>query len=289
MKILSFGEVLWDVYFDKKYLGGAPLNFAAHIARHGFDAYILSSVGEDVLGNQTLERIENLGVVTDYVSLIKGKETGKCLVSLDENYVPGYNLLCDVAYDYISSENVSGDFDVLYFGTLALRGEYNCNSVKRLLESKRFKEVFADVNIRPPFYNKETVELAVKNATILKISLEELSLVLGLLDIDTTLDYSDAARSLCRKYANLSLIIITLGADGAYAFWGDGMCEYYCPCVPAEVVSTVGAGDSFSAAFLYQYLNGAGLEYSMDYASRIAGFVVSKYEALPDYNPRDFV
>ena len=33
MNVLSFGEILWDIYPDKKFLGGAPLNFAAHLKK----------------------------------------------------------------------------------------------------------------------------------------------------------------------------------------------------------------------------------------------------------------
>lgn len=52
MKVLSFGEVLWDIYPDKKYIGGAPLNFAAHLAKHGEEIYMLSCLGKDSLGEE---------------------------------------------------------------------------------------------------------------------------------------------------------------------------------------------------------------------------------------------
>ncbi len=42
MKILSVGEILWDIYPDKKHIGGAPFNFAAHLARHGEEVYIIT-------------------------------------------------------------------------------------------------------------------------------------------------------------------------------------------------------------------------------------------------------
>lgn len=55
MKLLSFGEVLWDIYPDKKCLGGAPLNFAAHFVKAGGEADIITAVGNDSLGAETLE------------------------------------------------------------------------------------------------------------------------------------------------------------------------------------------------------------------------------------------
>ena len=115
MRLLSFGEVLWDVYPDKRFIGGAPMNFAAHFVKHGGDASMISALGNDELGDAALECLHALGLDTSFVSYPNGKETGKCLVTLDERQIPSYNLLTDVAYDYISCDCVSGDFDALYF------------------------------------------------------------------------------------------------------------------------------------------------------------------------------
>ena len=57
MKVVSFGEVLWDVYPDQKHLGGAPLNFAEQNKKHGLDAMLLSAVGADPLGKETLDAV----------------------------------------------------------------------------------------------------------------------------------------------------------------------------------------------------------------------------------------
>ena len=35
MRILSVGEILWDVIEQSEHLGGAPLNFAAHAQKAG--------------------------------------------------------------------------------------------------------------------------------------------------------------------------------------------------------------------------------------------------------------
>ena len=123
MKILSFGEILWDVYPDKKYIGGAPLNFAAHSAKQGEEVYMLSAVGQDALGTDALSQLKSWGINCKYVAALADKPTGACNVTLDVNSVPKYDLLQNVAYDYVDGNSVNEDFDVLYFGTLALRGE----------------------------------------------------------------------------------------------------------------------------------------------------------------------
>lgn len=287
MNVLSFGEMLWDVYPDNRYIGGAPLNFAAHLAKHGETVYMLSAVGRDELGTAAVERLQAWGIATDYVAVCD-KPTGQCLVTLDERSIPTYNLLNDVAYDYIDTAVVGDGADVLYFGTLALRSENNRRSLRDLLNTHQFQHVFVDVNIRPPFYSKETVTFAAENATILKISDEELDTVSTLLGISANDGYQACAAMLAKRFAKLRCVIITLGGDGAYALDCVSGQGYSCDCAETQVVSTVGAGDSFSASFLHKYGQGCSIPDCLEYASKIAGFVVSQYDAVPDYKAEDF-
>jgi len=289
MKIVSFGEILYDVYPDKKHIGGAPLNFAAHLARHGETVSMVSAVGNDDFGQAALKQLDEWNISTENVSVLEDKQTGKCLVTLDEQSVPTYNLLTDVAYDYIPGDIKGDDFDVLYFGSLALRSDYNLRSLRCLLEKKTFQETFVDVNIRPPFYTKETVCFCVEHATILKISLEELEVVAECIGILDTTDYKAVAKTIKERYHNLKLILITLGPDGAYALDCVSKAEYACAGVSVAVVSTVGAGDSFSAAFLHQYLCKKEIPFCLSYAAKIAGFVVSQSAAVPAYRVNDFM
>ena len=123
MKILSFGEIIWDVYHDRRALGGAPLNFAIHCAARGGEAFMVSAVGDDVLGSEALDAIKSKKVSTEYI-FKNSRPTGRCDVTLDENKVPSYSLMRDTAYDCI--EMTDGDiaaisaagFDAVCFGTL---------------------------------------------------------------------------------------------------------------------------------------------------------------------------
>ena len=54
MNILSFGEIIWDVYPNEKHIGGAPFNFAAHAKRAGAEAFLMSAVGNDTLGQEAI-------------------------------------------------------------------------------------------------------------------------------------------------------------------------------------------------------------------------------------------
>lgn len=288
MKLLSFGEILWDVYPDEKYIGGAPLNFAAHFAKQGGESYMLSSVGDDELGKSALSLLSEWNIKADYVSVLQTRETGKCLVTLDSKGIPSYNLLDNVAYDYIKTPDLSDmNFDAFYFGSLALRNSNNRDTVTEILRNNSFKEVFVDINIRKPFVSEDAVKFAFKNATIVKISDEELSVVTNLL-LGDEYDYKKASKLIGEKFNNIKLVIITLGAKGAFAYNCKKDTAYSCGVEEVEVVSTVGAGDSFSATFLSGYLRGFDVNECLNAASKVSTFVVSKAEAIPDYIPFAF-
>ena len=284
MKLLSFGEIIWDVYPDEKHLGGAPLNFAAHFAKQGGEAYVLSALGDDELGNEALNKLSLWKVNAEYVSVLSGKDTGKCLVTLDKQGVPTYNIVRDSAYDYINCSSVSDEFDALYFGTLALRNEYNRREISELIKSHSFKEIFVDVNLREPFISRESLMLCMENATVLKISDEELSAVSKIL-YNTEYDYKNIATEISKTFQNIKFIIITLGEKGSYAYDVHNKTSFSCAAERVTVASTVGAGDSFSAVFLYKYMCGFDIDSCLKSASRISAYVVSKTEAVPEYDP----
>lgn len=284
MKLLAFGEVLWDIYPDAAHIGGAPLNFAAHALRWGLDARMLSAVGRDELGDRTLQRLEEMGISTVHITR-NGRETGACRVTLNGEGVPSYRLLEGVAYDEISLSRIGAeDFDALYFGTLALRGEHNRRILTQLLDTRPFREVLVDLNLRPPFYDRECVELALSRATLLKVSEEELPAAMAVLDLAYA-HMEGAGEELARHWPGLKLILITRGAQGAAVLDCTAKQWSHCPGERVEALSTVGAGDSFAAAFLARYAGGDSLGACLAAGVRVSAFVVSRQEAVPDYDP----
>ena len=281
MKLLSFGEILFDVFDDNACLGGAPLNLASHAALQGADTYVLSAVGNDEFGKKAINEIENLKVKTDYIKVLEERETGKCLVTLNEAGIPSYNVLDNVAYDFIPETEFNNEkFDVLCFGTMALRHGNNIKTLKNIIKENNFKDVYADLNIREPFYSEESVRFCFENATIVKISDEELPVVTESL-FKRSFSIKEAVNSFFEKFLNVKLIIITCGEKGSYAFERKSGIEYFQNAYPTEVVSTVGAGDSFGATFLVNYFNGDNIDKCLKKAAKISAFVVSHKEAVP--------
>ena len=282
MKILSFGEIIWDVYPDGKTLGGAPLNFAAHAAMQGAEAYLISKVGNDELGTRAVSEIAALGVKTSCIGTDPDLESGICTVVLDGLGHPEYTIAETSAYDNIRyTDTVPDECDVIAFGTLALRYSENRIALEKIFKSCRYKEAFADINVRMPFFSKESLNFALSHATVIKASDEDMKHVQGYIPYGT--DIRDGARMISQAYPKIKLIIITCGEEGSICYSCTDGSFTYCPAAEATVVSSVGAGDSYSATFLTRYMAGFDIMGAMRAASAVSAFVVSHKEAVPRY------
>ncbi len=282
MRILSFGEILWDVFGEERKIGGAPFNFAAHIAELGGESYLVSAVGRDEMGFEAIAKAKEMGIKTDYISLMSDFKTGVCNVTL-KNGIPNYELFTDVAYDHIPEHRPMGKFDAVYMGTLAMRENVSKKSFEKLFTflkvRNNVKEVLFDVNFRGSFYNRETVNSLMRETTILKVSDEEI-IFFG------KRSYIDTCIELGKKYPKLKYICLTMGKDGAAVYDCKKRRMLFSDIPKGNVVSTVGAGDSFAAAFLYFLLSGNRLEVCLDKAVILSDFVVGNLEAVPKYDKK---
>ena len=288
-KILAAGEIIWDIYPDKKTIGGAPLNFAAHAALCGAQSALLSAVGRDKLGEKACEALKEFGVDTRFVGL-SDRPTGSCLVELDKNGVPQYTIVPDTAYDNIRlSEEIKTAireeaFDALYFGTLIQRNEISRKAVREIAGMGCFPEIFCDVNLRRDCYDRDSVEFCLKTATVLKVSMEEEPLLRAMEGYEPKSEsLAEIAGAVCRRFGQIKTVILTLGKDGSFAYSASEGKEYRESAFGDKVISTVGAGDSFSAAWLTEYLCGKPIEVCMQKAARLSGFVVAHTDAVPKY------
>lgn len=278
MKFIVFGEILWDIFEDEKKIGGAPFNFGAHCAKLGMSVDFISAVGNDELGDMAIAAVKNLKMNTGNIQTVD-HSTGYCLVSL-HNGIPSYNLVENVAYDNIPlPENTCLEADALYFGTLAQRSPKSKETLQTLLNGN-YKEIFFDINIRQNYYSDEMIDASLTKSTIFKVSREEI----GVLGIDGTLE--EICKVLGKKYKKLKLIIVTLDADGSFVYDVKSDNVIYSPKPTSKVVSTVGAGDSFSACFLSNYLKNNELKECLTRATMLSDYVVTQLGAIPEY-PKD--
>ena len=284
MKILSFGEIIWDIYSDSKAIGGAPFNFAAHASLCEDDAYLLSAVGDDELGNEALSEAADIGINCAYITVSSEKSTGTCAVTLNESGVPAFDVAEDTAYDSltVNPDVVKEGFDLFAYGTLALRTEKNKKLFSDLIASGVAEKTFLDLNLRVPFYTLETVIFALERANILKMNEDELSYIAKELTKTDANDLCLTLKELSRLFKDLETVIVTYGAFGSYGYDCKSGELISCSARKVKAVSTVGAGDCFSAVFLSHLYKGEDMYSCLKAASDRSALVVESEKAIPD-------
>ncbi len=274
MRLLAFGEVLYDVFREEKTIGGAPLNVSYHFKKCGGEADIISAVGNDELGCDALSVMEKAGIGTGYVAL-SSYPTGRADVVMDgedADYV--FNFPC--AWDDIHVVSPLPQYvDVFYWGTLALRSDVSLETFRRIASSTSARIKYFDVNIRKEFYSEDVIREGVELCNILKVNENELPLILKL-------THMDSIEELKRRYS-IDIVILTEGENGSTVY---GDRTIHIPAVPTSVVDTVGAGDSYSACFLYNYLTSGNEEGAALKASALSSFVCSKRGGMPEYDEK---
>ena len=287
IKALTFGEALFDIIEGSAHLGGAPLNLAAHLSKLGAKPAVLTAVGRDELGKILLSIAEEMGVDTSYILIDDKRPTGTVTVKLEEEGIPLFAINEGVAWDAITPDErrfealAVEDWDVFCFGTLAQRSEENRKTLKRLLSEIKTKHYFYDVNLRAGFYRKEWILSSLDHCTILKMNEEEAATISGML-FGTVYPCKTLCHLLTDRYPKISVICITKGPGGA-AVYQEGVYEEI-KTTPIEVADTVGAGDAFSAGFLYTFLSGYGVSKAASFASMLGTYVASKPGAVPEYS-----
>lgn len=279
MKILAIGEIIFDVFDGEAEIGGAPLNFCAHCAACGAESAIVSAVGKDDLGIIALEKLREFGVNTKYVQK-NDFPTGRCLVTVTDGN-PDYNVLRPAAYDKIQITDEKYSADVFAFGTLIRRDEVSRKAVEHILSCGAFNEIFCDINLRKDCYDRDSCLLCLENATILKISAEEEPMLREFGFYENVNSEKETVKAICNSFENIRLVLFTKGENGSLIYDKSENRFYEVSAEKAEVVSTVGAGDSYSAAFLCEYLRSGNIVKAAKAGSELSAFVVSCREAVP--------
>ena len=280
--VVGMGEALWDMLPEGKKIGGAPANFAYHVSQFGLDSRVVSAVGEDELGAEILKnfREKKLNCMIETVPY----PTGTVQVELDINGVPCYDIREGVAWDNIpftpALEGLAQQTRAVCFGSLAQRSVVSRETINRFLDAMPEGEgqykIF-DINLRQGFYTKEILCNSMRKCNILKINDEELVTVSRMFGYPG-IDLQDKCWILLAKY-NLRMLILTCGVNGSYVFTPGEISFVETPKV--EVADTVGAGDSFTAAFVASILKGKPVPEAHKIAVATSAFVCTQNGAMP--------
>lgn len=276
------GEALWDVLPEGKKIGGAPANFAYHVSQFGLTSCVVSAVGADALGKEIQENLTSKGL--NHLIAEVPYPTGTVQVEIDQAGVPQYEIKENVAWDNIpytsQLESLAKRTQAVCFGSLAQRNVVSRETINRFLDAMPQTEdslVVFDVNLRQGFYNKEILCNSMKRCNILKINDEELVTVSRMFGYPG-IDLQDKCWILLGKY-NLKMLILTCGINGSYVFTPGNVS--FQPTPKVEVADTVGAGDSFTAAFIASVLKGKSVAEAHSIAVRTSAFVCTKDGAMP--------
>ena len=214
-RIVGFGEALWDVFPEGRKIGGAPANFAYHVAQWGLDSCAVSAIGNDELGDDIVRKFDENGL--NYRLERVDFPTGTVQVTLDENKVPSYNIMEGVAWDNIPMtpelEALARDCRAVCFGSLAQRSAVSRATINAFIDMmpEDSLKIF-DINLRQHYYTEEIICDSMKKADILKINDEEILVVAQLLDV-TEKSEREICKVLLDKF-DLRMVILTCGDRG---------------------------------------------------------------------------
>lgn len=257
-----FGEVLFDHFPDgSRVLGGAPFNVAWHLQAFGQKPKFISRVGDDAEGLLIKEAMTEWGMGTECLQIDSKLSTGKVSVTLDDGE-PSYDIVSPCAYDVIEVDNTEG-CRLFYHGSLALREQTSRQAAQQIRETKP-DIIFVDVNLRPPWWEKEQILEMVAGADWVKLNSDELAL----------LYFSNDGASFLADY-KLKGLVLTHGSKGAEVITADGAIAKVQPEKNISVVDTVGAGDAFASIIILGLSKEWPLDITInraqDFASELVG------------------
>jgi fructokinase len=279
--VVGLGEVLWDLLPQGKQLGGAPANFAFHAQALGAKSFVVSKIGNDVLGKEILNQLDQIALNRNYITVDTERPTGTVDVQLDRTGKPNFIIHQNVAWDYMhfdySLQELAQASDAVCFGSLAQRSEISRNAIKSFLKytPQKSLRVF-DINLRQSYYDQQIVLESLTQANCLKLNEEELPIVAQFCSLNGTED--DILAALLEKY-NLLTIALTKGAQGSRLY--STQEDSFLPAPEVTVVDTVGAGDAFTAMLVMGLLKQLSFKIIHQYANKLAAYVCTQKGATP--------
>ena len=284
------GEVLWDLFEDSRRLGGAPLNFGAHARRLGHSVTLISTLGNDELGEQASEMIAKLDLDTRFLRTTPLFPTGTAQVHLGRAGKTQFTITRPAAYDAIDLS--SRDLDRLresqpgwfYFGTLFASSTQGNSVLNRLIAALPETAKFYDLNLRPGSDSPDVVCELLASADVVKLNEEELERVHGFTGLPAAIE------AFCREGSlryGWRAVGVTLGDRGCAILANGQFVE--AAGHPVDVVDAVGAGDAFAAAFMH----GLSLRWPAakiaSFANRVGALVASRHGTIPAWTIEEAV
>ena len=282
--IFAIGEILIDRFPGYEREGGAPFNFAYHLKYLGLPVRLISRVGDDEDGRRLLKMLSHHGFDPSDIQVDPKHPTGVVNVALDDQGVPSFDILADVAYDYLAFESLpedrAGDASLIYYGSLIQRSKHGYDQLGALLGCRPFgTKCFCDINLRVPHYSRASIMQSLTGADILKINDQELEEIRHILDNPVA---SETFAEYLMSFFNLELLAITRGAGGSTLMNQKQIIDIP-PATADVVVDTVGAGDAYAAMLAL----GTLLSLPLDATARACADFAARICRLPGAVPEN--
>lgn len=292
--IAVFGEALVDDFITEQVVGGAPFNVARNLAAFGVATLMVTRIGTDKNGALVRNEFERFDMSEAGLQLDPQEATGRVVV---ERNAEGHRfiILPDQAYDYVETAPALTALaqaapGTIYFGTMAQRHERSRAALRAMLDASAAFNVqrYLDLNVRDGQVTERCAFESLHLADIVKVNEDELKDLFswythtkpGTKAIDSA-EMVDACQALMRIFT-LKGLIVTLGERGALYFGADGSVIANQDChAPERIVDTVGAGDAFSAVFLFGQSHGWPLSLTLARANAFAGAICGISGAVP--------
>ena len=267
---IVFGEIIYDIYNNITQLGGAPLNYSWYLSQFGVKALLISSVGQDLLGEKALEQLNSTKLISPAITMRDSKTGTAEIIGTTKD--PDFIINKDVAWDKINLPlNIEKyKTQAIYFGTLSQRTKYNQNTLEELLGSKPNTYKMFDLNLRKNYYNKRIIEYSLNQATFVKMNQNEFKLIRKLFNISSP-------DELLHIY-HLDTILITNGRKKVNLINRKTALTIVPP--KSNAIDTIGAGDAFFATFTAGLLKNLELEYILSKSCEIASYVTEHKGAI---------
>jgi fructokinase len=271
--------------------GGGPFNTARALARLGVPTAFLGRLSNDALGRELKDLLASDGVSLELAS-VGPESTTIAMVELDGQGLAEYKFLVEgTSAPNLTMSMIPEEFgpevDAIHIGTLGLVLEPIASTLVELVARERGKRLLMiDPNVRvglsdDDFYRDRLLSV-MSWSTIVKASKDDLAWLYP------GLDYQQAAERILG--AGVKLVVVTLGAQGAYGAHDGQRMSVSAP--PVDIVDTIGAGDAFGAgllAWLHDHgairpdlrLHAEQLEAALDYACLAASLTCARAGADP--------
>ena len=274
--------------------GGSPCNVAIGLARLGKRAAFIGKLSNDPFGDILHAHLTRNGV--DVRWLARGDEPTALAFVIPDNE-GGHDFAfygSDTAEQTLTRADIPAalphDVTALHFGSYSLMLGESALTYETLMRRESPNRVISlDPNVRPALFPnraayRQRIESLLPLATLVKASAEDLAWLYP----------TEKPQDIATRWLNTgpSLIVITLGAEGAIGISGNALVSI--PALRVDIADTVGAGDAFTSALLARLDDGGllhrdaldtlsadALEDALGYANQAAAIACTRVGADP--------